>query len=87
MVYAHPMMIRTQILLPPDLLETARLYAASRKLSLSEVIRHSLSTKVKPQKKISGYAALKKMAAYGKRMKLKSPPDFATNDDYLYRLP
>lgn len=81
------MMIRTQILFPPDLLESARLYAASRKLSLSELVRHSISAKVKPPKKVSTYTALKKMAAYGKRMKLKSPPDFATNDDYLYRLP
>lgn len=81
------MMVRTQILLPPDLLETARLYAASKNLSLSELIRRSVTDKIKPQKKISIYTALKKMAEYGKKMKLKSPPDFATNDDYLYRLP
>lgn len=80
------MMTRTQILLPPDLLETARLYAASRDLSLSELVRRSITDKIKPQKKISAYEAFKKLALKNKELK-KLPSDFATNDKYLYKYP
>ena len=81
------MLTRVQVLIPNDLLEQAKLIAVNHNLSFSKFVTHSLETNVKPKKKMSIYTALKKMAEYGKKMKLKSPPDFATNDDYLYRLP
>lgn len=81
------MMVRTQILLPPDLLESAKLYAASRKLSLSELIRHSVAAKIKPKKKMSFYAAMDKLSKIMAKKKIKLPADFATNDKYLYQQP
>ena len=81
------MMIRTQILFPPDLLESARLYAASRKLSLSELVRHSLTTKIKPKKKMSFYVAMSRLSKIMSKKKIKVPADFATNDKYLYKYP
>lgn len=40
---------------------------------------------IQPKKKMSIYVALKKLAEYIGKKKVKLPPDFATNDKYLYQ--
>lgn len=80
-------MIRAQILLPKDLFESARMYAVSRDLSFSELVRKSLTDKVKPKEKESVYVAFKKLAKIVGKKKIMLPSDFATNDKYLYKYP
>ena len=81
------MLTRVQVLIPQDILAAARITAANRKLSFSKLVTKSLEREVKPEKKMSIYEALKKLAKRNRRLMKKLPPDFATNDDYLYRLP
>ena len=81
------MLTRVQVLIPTDLLQAARVAAASRDLSFSKFVTKSLEEKVRPEKKMSIYDALRKLAKKNKRLKKKLPVDFATNDNYLYRLP
>lgn len=81
------MLTRVQVLIPHDVLEQARLAAANRNLSFSKFVTQSIAEKVEPEKKMSIYVALKKLAKHIGKKKVKLPPDFATNDDYLYRLP
>ncbi|MBI4065169.1 hypothetical protein HY409_02270 [Candidatus Gottesmanbacteria bacterium] len=81
------MLTRVQVLIPNDLLQAARLAAASHDLSFSKFVTKSLEEKVQPEKKESVYIAFKKLAKIIGKKKVKLPPDFATNDDYLYRLP
>jgi hypothetical protein len=81
------MLTRVQVLIPHDILQQARLAAVNRKLSFSKLVTRSLEKEVEPEKKMSIYAALRKLAKYIGKKKVKLPPDFATNDDYLYRLP
>ena len=80
------MLTRVQVLIPNDLLQAAKLAAASRELSFSKFVTKSLEEKVQPEKKMSVYEALRKLAKMNRRLK-KLPTDFATNDDYLYRNP
>lgn len=81
------MLTRVQVLIPHDIFQQARLAAVNRKLSFSKLVTRCLEKEVETKKKMSIYAALKKLAKINKRLKKKLPPDFATNDDYLYRLP
>ncbi|MEK7119380.1 MAG: hypothetical protein AAB457_01070 [Patescibacteria group bacterium] len=81
------MLIRVQVLIPQDILEAARLAAANRKLSFSKLVTRSLERDVRPKKKMSIYVALKKLAKYMAKKNVKLPPDFATNDKYLYKYP
>lgn len=81
------MLTRVQVLIPQDILEAARLAAANRKLSFSKLVTKSLEKEVEPEKKMSIYDALKKLAKMNKRLKKKLPADFATNDKYLYQYP
>lgn len=81
------MLTRVQVLIPQDILQVARLAAANRDVSFSKFVTRSLEKEVQPEKKMSIYVALKELAKYIGKKKVKLPPDFATNDDYLYRLP
>ena len=81
------MLTRVQVLIPDDLLQAARLAAANRDLSFSKFVTKSLEKEVEPEKKESFYVAVKKLAKIIGKKKIKLPPDFATNDDYLYKLP
>lgn len=81
------MLTRVQVLIPDDILLQARLAATNRNLSFSKLVTHSLTKEVKPIKKMSIYEALRTLAKMNKRLKKKLPPDFATNDKYLYTYP
>ena len=81
------MLIRVQVLIPQDILEAARLAAVNRDLSFSKLVTKSLEKDILQEKKMSIYVALKKLAKHIGKKKVNLPPDFATNDDYLYRLP
>lgn len=81
------MLTRVQVLIPQDILEAARLAAENRNLSFSKFVTQSIAEKVEPEKKMSIYDALKKLAKMNRRIKKKLPPDFATNDKYLYQYP
>lgn len=81
------MLTRVQVLIPDDLLQAAKLAAASRRLSFSKFVTKSLAKDVRMEKKMSIYDALREVAKHVGKKKVKLPPDFATNDDYLYRLP
>lgn len=81
------MLIRVQVLIPDDILLQARLAAANRNLSFSKLVTHSLTKEVKPIKKMSIYKALRTVAKLVGKKKVKLPPDFATNDKYLYTYP
>lgn len=81
------MLTRVQVLIPHDVLAQARLAAINRDLSFSKLVTKSLEKEIEPEKKMSIYEALKKLAKINRRLKKKLPADFATNDDYLYRLP
>lgn len=81
------MLTRVQVLIPDDILLQARLAATNRKLSFSKLVTKSLEKEVEPEKKISIYVALRELAKYMAKKKVKLPPDFATNDKYLYKYP
>lgn len=81
------MLTRVQVLIPQDILEQARLAAGNRDLSFSKLVTQSLEKEIKPDKKMSVYEAFRKLAKINGRLKKKLPPDFATNDVYLYQLP
>lgn len=83
MVYGVCMMIRTQIMLPEDMLAQLRAQAISQQTSVSAVVRKRIAPIVK--KKMSGLEGLKLMAKNAYRG--KAPRDLSTNDDYLYKLP
>lgn len=83
MVYGVCMMIRTQIMLPEDMLMQLRAQAISQQTSVSAVVRKKIAPTVK--KKLSGLEGLKLMAKNAYRG--KAPRDLSTNDDYLYKLP
>ncbi len=77
-------LVRTQVMLPEDILTDLRVIAAERDWSVSEVVRVGVKTlieKLKP-KKMTGFEMLKKLAdsAY----KGKVPRDLSSNDEYLY---
>lgn len=81
------MLTRVQVLIPNDLFQAAKLAAANRQLSFSKLVTRSLEKEVEPEKKMSIYEALRKLAKINGRLKKKLPPDFATNDKYLYQYP
>lgn len=81
------MLTRVQVLIPQDILEQARVAAVNHDLSFSKFVTKSLEKEIQPEKKVSPYVSFKKLAEYIGKKKVKLPPDFATNDDYLYRLP
>ncbi len=77
-------LVRTQVMLPEDILNDLRVIAIERDWSVSEVVRlgvRNLVEKLKP-KKMTGYEMLKKLAdnAY----KGNVPRDLSSNDEYLY---
>ena len=77
-------LIRTQVMLPEDILTDLRVIAAERNWSVSEVVRvgvKNLVEKLRPRK-ISGVKFLRKIAenAYSGKV----PSDLSTNDEYLY---
>jgi hypothetical protein len=81
------MMVRTQLLLPEDLLNDLRAIAVSEKTSVSHMIRVLAADKVKKKmkKKMSGIEAIEQMIKYGERHpNPQTPRDLSTNDDYLY---
>lgn len=81
------MMQRTQILLPPELLEQLRRKAYEKKTSVSHVVRSALQKEIQKteKKKLTAVDAMLEMVKHA--YKGKVPKDFSTNDDYLYRLP
>jgi len=86
MVYGVYMMIRTQLLLPEELLMTLRALAVAQKTSVSAVARQKLAkdlpTSIKKRPAVEVLLEAAKNAYKG-----KVPKDFSTNDDYLYNLP
>lgn len=77
------MMIRTQILLPEDLLMALRALAVAQKTSVSAVARKKLADAMpKTKKRLSGVEVLMHMAKHA--YKGKVPRDLSTNDEYLY---
>jgi len=77
-------LIRTQVMLPADLLADLRLIAAEKNWSVSEAVRRgvkSLIVRFKP-KKMSGVEMLRKLAENS--YKGDAPKDLSTNDEYLY---
>ena len=88
MVYdVSNMLMRTQILFPEDILESLRSEATSKKVSVSNLVRGIVTEKFKStrKRKLSGVDVMVKMARHAYKGNL--PPDFSTNDDYLYKLP
>lgn len=79
-------MIRTQILLPEDLLTAIRELAIARKTSVSHILRTFAADSL-PRKKKKRPAAEVMLEMAKHAYKGKVPKDFSTNDDYLYKLP
>lgn len=77
------MMIRTQLLLPEDLLNALRDLAAAQKTSVSAVARQKLAKDLpKSLKKRPAAEVMLEMAKHA--YKGKVPKDLSTNDKYLY---
>lgn len=85
MVYDVIHMIRTQILLTPELYESLKMKAQMESKSLSALIREA-TTKFLGKKKQTAREILLEMAKDAKPYP-NAPKDLATNDDYLYKLP
>lgn len=76
-------MIRTQLLLPEDLLEALRALAAAQKTSVSHIARQKLTDAIpEVRNKRSAVEVLLEAAKHA--YKGKVPKDFSTNDEYLY---
>lgn len=76
-------LIRTQVMLPEDILSDLRVIAAERDWSVSEVVRIGVKTlieKLKPRK-MSGVEFLRKLADNPIK---DVPADLGSNDEYLY---
>lgn len=86
MMYCVTMMIRTQILLPKDLLSDLRFIAAERGWSVSRIVREMVKDKIRKagKGKKSGAEAMLEMARWAKENKVKGPRDLSVNDEYLY---
>ena len=76
-------MIRTQILLTPNLYELLKFKAETEDRSLSAVIREALEKLLKRKK--TGKEILNAMVKHSVSYP-KAPKDLSTNDDYLYRM-
>ncbi|MDZ7586494.1 MAG: hypothetical protein U0946_01955 [Patescibacteria group bacterium] len=77
-------LVRTQVMLPEDILTDLRVIAAERDWSLSEAVRvgaKNLVEKLKPRKK-DAIEMLWKLAQ--NPYKGKAPKDLSSNDEYLY---
>ena len=85
-MYDVIIMIRTQILLTPDLSEIIREIAIEKGESMSAVIRNLLDKALRFRKKKTGIETLLKMAENASEGK-NTPRDLSSNDDYLYKLP
>ncbi|MEK7577705.1 MAG: hypothetical protein AAB492_03785 [Patescibacteria group bacterium] len=80
------MMIRTQLLLPEELLANLRALAVAQKTSVSSIARQKLAKDLPALiKKRPAAEVMLEMAKHA--YKGKVPKDFSTNDDYLYKLP
>jgi len=77
------MLIRTQILLPQDILNFLRSAAARQNKSVSELVRSIVSEKLTLPKRKSALKTMKEMAksAY----KGNVPKNFSTDDDLIYK--
>lgn len=75
-------MIRTQVLLTPDLYEALKLRAQTEDMSFSAIVRTLLSKLVLKKKK-TGSEILQEMAKHA-FSDPNLPKDLATNDEYIY---
>jgi len=76
-------MIRTQVLLTPDLLEIIKEIAEREGGSVSATVRTMLEKGVAKFRKKTGMENLLKMADLASKV---GPKDLSSNDDYLYKL-
>lgn len=78
-------MIRTQILLTPNLYELLKMRAQEEGVSLSMLVRDALEKLLRPKAK-TGKEIFREMAKHAVSCP-SAPKDLSTNDDYLYKLP
>lgn len=78
-------MIRTQILLTPELYEEVKAEAQRKKTSISSVVRESVHKTLVKKKKSSRDILLAMAAEAASDPNI--PRDLSSNDDYLYKLP
>lgn len=77
------MLVRTQILLPENLLHELRLLAARQGWSVSKTVRQIVKKHVPfPKKRLSNAEFIDRLLQNPYRGPV--PKDFSTNDEYLY---
>lgn len=79
-------MIRTQVYLPKSLYQNVRLLAKKENRPAASLVRELLEDGLKKRsKKLNAGTALLRLAALGKKLKIKGPSDLSINHDkYLY---